>query len=51
VTGGGSLMDILKKIEKFREDEQKLKWEGTFAEYLEILKETPLVAQSAHSRV
>ena len=44
-------MDILKKIEKFREDEQKLKWEGTFAEYLEILKEQPLVAQSAHSRV
>ncbi|MGG0410188.1 PrkA family serine protein kinase [Peribacillus simplex] len=44
-------MDILKKIEKFREDEQKLKWEGTFAEYLEILKEKPLVAQSAHSRV
>ena len=44
-------MDILKKIEKFREDEQMLKWEGTFAEYLEILKETPLVAQSAHSRV
>lgn len=44
-------MDILKKIEKFREDEQKLKWEGTFAEYLEIVKEQPWVAQSAHSRV
>ncbi|MFD6440316.1 PrkA family serine protein kinase [Peribacillus sp. NPDC060186] len=44
-------MDILKKIEKFREDEQKLKWEGTFAEYLDILKVTPMVAQSAHSRV
>ena len=44
-------MDILRKIEKFREDEQKLKWEGTFAEYLEILKEQPWVAQSAHSRV
>lgn len=44
-------MDILKKIEKYREDEQKLKWEGTFAEYLEILKEQPRVAQSAHSRV
>ena len=44
-------MDILRKIEKFREDEQKLKWEGTFAEYLEIVKEKPLVAQSAHSRV
>ncbi|RFU63260.1 PrkA family serine protein kinase [Bacillus sp. V59.32b] len=44
-------MDILKKIEKYREDEQKLKWEGTFAEYLEILKVQSLVAQSAHSRV
>ncbi|MBM7694227.1 serine protein kinase [Peribacillus deserti] len=44
-------MDILKKIERYREDEQKLKWEGTFADYLELLKERPLVAQSAHSRV
>lgn len=44
-------MDILRKIEKFREDEQKLKWEGTFAEYLEIVKNKPWVAQSAHSRV
>lgn len=44
-------MDILKKIQKYREEEQKLKWEGTFAEYLEIVKEKPWVAQSAHSRV
>ncbi|WRM40759.1 serine/threonine protein kinase PrkA [Bacillus velezensis] len=44
-------MDILKKIEKYREEEQRLKWEGTFADYLEIIKENPLVAQSAHSRV
>ncbi|QWQ29271.1 serine/threonine protein kinase PrkA [Bacillus sp. JNUCC-22] len=44
-------MDILKKIEKYREEEQRLKWEGTFADYLEMIKENPLVAQSAHSRV
>lgn len=44
-------MDILKKIEKYRQEEEKLKWEGTFAEYLEIVKEKPWVAQSAHSRV
>ncbi|MCC2929118.1 MULTISPECIES: serine/threonine protein kinase PrkA [Bacillus] len=44
-------MDILKKIEKYREEEQRLKWEGTFADYLEIIKENPMVAQSAHSRV
>ncbi|WP_428828839.1 MULTISPECIES: PrkA family serine protein kinase [Bacillus] len=44
-------MDILKKIEQHREEEQRLKWEGTFSEYLDIIKENPRVAQSAHSRV
>ncbi|WP_144504873.1 PrkA family serine protein kinase [Bacillus pumilus] len=44
-------MDILKKIQQHREEEQRLKWEGTFGEYLDIIKENPLVAQSAHSRV
>ncbi|MCY7503291.1 PrkA family serine protein kinase [Bacillus pumilus] len=44
-------MDILKKIEQHREEEQRLKWEGTFGEYLDIIKANPLVAQSAHSRV
>lgn len=44
-------MDILQKITRYREEEEKLKWEGTFAEYLKILKEKPWVAQSAHSRV
>ncbi|MCY7733532.1 PrkA family serine protein kinase [Bacillus safensis] len=44
-------MDILKKIEQHREEEQRLKWEGTFSDYLDIIKENPLVAQSAHSRV
>ncbi|HEY2422378.1 MAG TPA: protein prkA, partial [Neobacillus sp.] len=44
-------MDILKKIEMYREEEEKLRWEGSFAEYLRMLKEKPWVAQSAHSRV
>jgi len=44
-------MDILKKVQQYRETEENLKWEGTFAEYLEIIKERPEVAQSAHSRV
>lgn len=47
----GGPYGYLKKIEKYREDEQRLKWEGTFVEYLEIVKEKPWVAQSAHSRV
>ncbi|WP_223700953.1 PrkA family serine protein kinase [Sutcliffiella deserti] len=44
-------MEILRKIEKFREEEHRLKWEGTFGEYLELIKREPWVAQSAHSRV
>ncbi|WP_273852560.1 PrkA family serine protein kinase [Guptibacillus spartinae] len=44
-------MDILRKIQQHREDERRLKWEGTFSEYLDIIRERPEVAQSAHSRV
>ena len=44
-------MGILEKIARYREEEEKLKWEGTFGEYLELLKKKPWIAQSAHSRV
>ncbi|WP_332631014.1 PrkA family serine protein kinase [Halalkalibacter flavus] len=44
-------MSILKKVEQFREEEERLRWEGTFADYLELLKEKPWIAQTAHSRV
>ncbi len=44
-------MDILEKIGRFREEEEVLKWTGTFREYLQLLKEKPWVAQSAHARV
>ncbi|MCT6923899.1 MULTISPECIES: PrkA family serine protein kinase [Bacillales] len=44
-------MSILNKIKNYREEENRLKWEGSFADYLEIVKERPEVAQTAHSRV
>lgn len=44
-------MDILNQVKSFREEENKLKWQGTFAEYLNIVKERKEVAQTAHSRV
>ncbi|SEN52833.1 PrkA family serine protein kinase [Lihuaxuella thermophila] len=44
-------MDILKRIADYREREKKLAWEGTFSEYLELVKKQPQVAQTAHSRV
>ncbi|MDF2946641.1 MAG: hypothetical protein K0S51_1320 [Bacillales bacterium] len=48
---GGDSMDILKKIEQARQAEESLKWEGTFAEYLQLVKERPWIAQGAHSRI
>jgi serine protein kinase len=44
-------LDILSKVKSYREEENNLKWEGTFADYLAIVKERPVVAQMAHSRV
>ena len=44
-------MDFLDKVKMQREEENKLKWEGTFADYLKLLKEKPWIAQSAHSRI
>ncbi|MED0675849.1 PrkA family serine protein kinase [Aneurinibacillus thermoaerophilus] len=44
-------MDILKRIAEHRAREEKIKWEGTFAEYLEIVRKNPHVAQTAHARV
>lgn len=48
---GGKAISILNKIKNYREEENRLKWEGSFADYLEIIKERPEVAQTAHSRV
>ena len=44
-------MDILKRISEYRTREEQLAWEGTFADYLEIVRENPFVTQTAHSRV
>src|SRR5699024_9361762 len=44
-------MGILNKLKSYRQEEESLKWQGTFAEYLEIVKQRPEVAQTAHSRV
>lgn len=44
-------MDILNKVRNYREEENQLKWEGTFKEFLAIVKERPEVAQTAHARV
>src|SRR5438045_1731921 len=47
----GKRMDLIKKLEEFRTQEQALTWEGTFADYFEVVKTNPHVAQLAHARI
>ncbi|MCL5283183.1 MAG: protein prkA [Armatimonadetes bacterium] len=43
--------DFLKQAEEKMELERKLTWEGTFAEYLDLLTQRPQVADLAHARL
>jgi len=44
-------MDILKRISEYRSQEEQLAWSGTFADYLELVRERPYVTMTAHARV
>ncbi|MBD2865957.1 PrkA family serine protein kinase [Paenibacillus oceani] len=44
-------MDIFKRITEHRQEQEKASWTGTFAEYVEIVKDNPSVAKTAHARV
>jgi len=43
--------DILKAAEEQRKQADKLRWESTFADYLEIVRKTPKVTDLAHARL
>jgi len=44
-------IDFRTMIQKDREDRNRKHFEGTFLDYLEILKENPIIAQLSHSRL
>ncbi len=44
-------MDILKRISEYKAESEKLAWTGTFTEYIELLKQDPTPAMTAHARV
>ncbi|WP_128894939.1 PrkA family serine protein kinase [Longirhabdus pacifica] len=44
-------MDLFRKISDYYDKSQKLTWEGTFSEYINIVKHNPKVAKTAHARV
>jgi serine protein kinase len=44
-------MDIFKRISDYQAESEKLAWIGTFKEYIDLLREDPTPAMTAHSRV
>ncbi len=44
-------MDLVKRLEEYRDRERELMWEGTFAEYFEIACKKPAVARLSHERI
>ncbi|MBX5436730.1 MAG: PrkA family serine protein kinase [Alicyclobacillaceae bacterium] len=44
-------MSFLDRLNRYRAEEESLRWEGTFADYLEIVRNHPGVAKTAHARI
>jgi serine protein kinase len=44
-------MDLVKRLEEYRDRERELQWEGTFAQYFEIATKNPRVARLSHERI
>ncbi|WP_418790056.1 PrkA family serine protein kinase [Phosphitispora sp. TUW77] len=44
-------MEILKELADYRKQQEVLQWEGTFAQYLDMVVKNPQIAQLSHARV
>ena len=44
-------MDIFQRIAEYRAESAKLAWSGTFRDYIELLRQDPSPAMTAHARV
>ena len=44
-------MDLMERLSQYRSEEERLRWEGTFADYFELVKANPNIARLSHGRV
>lgn len=44
-------MDLVKRLEEYRDREKGLQWEGTFAQYFEVATKKPQVSRLSHERI
>src|SRR3990172_9571252 len=44
-------MDLLKRLQEYREQEKKLSWQSTFKDYFDLVVKSPSIAQLSHARI
>ena len=44
-------IDLRSRLEQHRQEEQQLAWEGTFADYFELVTTQPQLARLSHARI
>lgn len=44
-------MELQRRLETLRSEDQKLHWTGTFADYFELVTQNPRIARLAHGRI
>ena len=49
--GREGTMSLVERLQEYRAEEEQLKWEGTFADYFELVLHNPQIAQLAHARI
>jgi serine protein kinase len=44
-------VDIRKRLDQYRQHEDEIRWQGTFWEYLDLVRENPGLARLSHARI
>ncbi|WP_206830190.1 PrkA family serine protein kinase [Alicyclobacillus fructus] len=44
-------MGFMERLSSYRAEEEALRWRGTFADYLELVRQNPNIARTAHARI
>ncbi|RPF49433.1 putative serine protein kinase PrkA [Thermodesulfitimonas autotrophica] len=44
-------MEFIKRLKEHQDAERRLAWEGTFKDYIELVRKNPQICQLAHSRI
>jgi serine protein kinase len=48
---GAPRLDLLAALDRYRQEERQLAWQGTFADYFQLVLERPAVTRLSHARV